>query len=449
MFKSKYIKSFTAGLVLASGLFMSSGSSLAAKDFTDLYSDMSHVNGVNYLNSLNVFDYKTGNKLNGNQGVTRAEAAKVLHNLYGNDIPPERQYNNNFKDVNNNTEFKDSIAWAYESLIMDGDTNGNFNPNKVLTRAQMAKILVNTFLLDTEGAYKFKDVPTNHWAYEYINILGAEGISIGSNGNFMPDSPVTLNQLSTFIHRIIEGAMESGDVADIKTYEEVYQIAVDLYNSKPFKEQEVVVMTKEDMYSKFMQDNLYTNDISEDVKGFVLHGKYLSVVSTKISDNLYKTTIAVTTQNDEQYEQELENKIANAAEYIKSKYDVSTDYKKVVAVNEFLADQMTYGEKVENHKYLPDAWSWSACQDYADALSLILSEMGVQTRYITGNNSKGNGHAWNAVKLDGEWYYTDSTNYDYNNGNSKFLLMTQSELDTYITKIDTDFRATNTPYTNK
>lgn len=449
MFKSKYIKSFTAGLVLASGLFMSSGTSLAAKDFTDLYSDASHVEGVSYLNSLNVFDYKTGNKLNGNQGVTRAEAAKVLHSYYIDTIPPERKYNNNFKDVNNKTAYADSIAWAYESLIMDGDTNGNFNPNKVLTRAQMAKILVNAFLLETEGTYKFKDVPTNHWAYEYINILGAEGYSVGSNGNFMPESPVTLNQLATFMTRIIKISLETGNVADVKTYEEVYQIAVDLYNSKPFKEQEVVVYTKDKVSEQFSQDDFYTRDFSEDVSGYTLSGKYSSVVSTKISDNLYKTTIAITSVNSEQYEQELEKKITNAAEYIKSKYDVSTDYKKVIAVNEFLADELTYGVSMKNSEYLPDGGSM--CQEYADAVSLILSEMGVKTRYLTGKTSSGEGHAWNAVKLDGEWYYTDATGYDAGNGKryNKYLLMTQSELDTYITKINSDFRATNTPYANK
>ena len=196
MFKSKYIKSFTAGLVLASGVFMSAGTGSASKNFTDLYSNPSHTQSVSFLNYLSVFDYKTGNQLNGEQGVTRAEAAKVLYNLYKDAIAPVRKYNNNFKDVNSKTAYADAIAWAYESAILDGDINGNFNPNKVLTRAQMAKILVNAFVLQSNGTYKFNDVTSNHWAYEYINILGSKGISIGSNGNFMPDQQVTLNQLS-------------------------------------------------------------------------------------------------------------------------------------------------------------------------------------------------------------------------------------------------------------
>ena len=447
MFKSKYIKSFTAGLVLASGVFMSSGTSMAAKDFTDLYSNPSHTECLNYLNSLNVFDYKTGNKLNGEQGVTRAEAAKVLHSYYEDTIPPERKYNNNFKDVNSKTAYADSIAWAYESLIMDGDINGNFNPNKVLTRAQMAKILVNAFLLETGGTYKFKDVPANHWAYEYINILGAEGYSIGSNGNFMPDSPVTLNQLSTFMYRIIQTSLETGNVADTKTYEEVYQIAVDLYNTKPFKEQTITVFTKEDMSDKFDQDNFYTDDFSEDVNGYAWHSKYVSVTSKKLSDYIYVTAIKLGTPYGEAYEHQLENKIADAVEYIKSNYDVSTDYKKVVAANEFIADQVSYNDRLKNHKYLPD--DTYQCSQYTDALSLILSELGVQTRHLSGRSAPGEfGHAWNAVKVDGVWYHTDATWYD-GNRNTKYLLMTEDERRADIPIIDSDFRATNTPYANK
>lgn len=207
MFKKNYIKSFTASLALVSGLFVATDSSFATKNFTDVSSSM-YVTEVNYLNSLNVFDYKTGIHFNGNKGVTRAEAAKILHSYCKNSIDLKRTYKNNFKDVNSNTLYRDSIVWAYQSKIMDGDVEGEFNPNKVLTRAEMAKILTNTFLLTTDGTYIFKDVSKNHWAYYYINILGAEGYSVGDGkGNFMPNTQVTLNQLSAFMYRIINSEL--------------------------------------------------------------------------------------------------------------------------------------------------------------------------------------------------------------------------------------------------
>ena len=50
----------------------------------------------------------------------------------------------------------------------------------------------------------------------------------------------------------------------------------------------------------------------------------------------------------------------------------------------------------------------SVCAGYARAYQLLLQEVGIPCFYVTGH-SKGQGHAWNLVQLDGEWYYTDVT----------------------------------------
>ena len=204
MKKNKSLKILMASAILASGVLMASPSTLASKNFTDLNDDPTHAISVNYLNTLDIFDYKSGSKLNGNVGITRAEVSKILHNLYKDEIPPVRTYINNLTDLNSKTPFYEDVIWSYESGIFDGDSTGKFNPNQTLTRAQMAKVLVNTFLLTAEGTSNFNDVSKNHWAYEYINILGSTGISIGDGkGKFLPNNKVTLNQLSTFIYRII------------------------------------------------------------------------------------------------------------------------------------------------------------------------------------------------------------------------------------------------------
>ena len=201
---NKSLKVLLASAVLASGVLMASSTTLAAKNFVDLNVDPSHAQAVIYLNNLDIFDYKSSNKLNGSEGVTRAEVSKILHNLYKDEIPAIRDYKYNLKDVNSKTTFYEDIVWAYESGIFDGDSKGKFNPNQTLTRAQMAKVLVNTFLLTAEGTANFYDVNENHWAYEYIHILGSIGVSNGDGkGNFLPDNIVTLNQLSSFIYRII------------------------------------------------------------------------------------------------------------------------------------------------------------------------------------------------------------------------------------------------------
>lgn len=52
------------------------------------------------------------------------------------------------------------------------------------------------------------------------------------------------------------------------------------------------------------------------------------------------------------------------------------------------------------------------CEGYTAALNLLLNEMGVETRYITGLTYLARGglgyHSWSQVKIDGVWYHLDS-----------------------------------------
>lgn len=57
------------------------------------------------------------------------------------------------------------------------------------------------------------------------------------------------------------------------------------------------------------------------------------------------------------------------------------------------------------------------CSSYAKAACLILSECGIDTLYCSNANID---HAWNAVKIDGQWTYTDYT------GGSEYLILGSS-----------------------
>lgn len=50
----------------------------------------------------------------------------------------------------------------------------------------------------------------------------------------------------------------------------------------------------------------------------------------------------------------------------------------------------------------------AVCEGYAKAFALLLNASGIDNVYVTGS-SKGVGHAWNMVKIDGNWYWYDLT----------------------------------------
>lgn len=61
------------------------------------------------------------------------------------------------------------------------------------------------------------------------------------------------------------------------------------------------------------------------------------------------------------------------------------------------------------------------CQSYALSYKLLCYLCGVEAKVVTGYLDNTLPHAWNAVKLDGEWYQTDCTNNETNCGIPFFL----------------------------
>ncbi|MBE1556478.1 InlB B-repeat-containing protein [Sporosarcina limicola] len=110
-----------------------------------------------------------------------------------------------FSDVPTNHFYYAAITKVYQAGIFDGASNGKFNPDANMTRAQMAKVLVLAFGLESNGtsANLFRDVPSTHWAKDYISTLADNRIALGDNGDFKPDEPVTRAQFVSFIYRAL------------------------------------------------------------------------------------------------------------------------------------------------------------------------------------------------------------------------------------------------------
>ena len=82
--------------------------------------------------------------------------------------------------------------------LMTKDPTGNFNPDRILSRAELASLLVNTFQLDKRQAvmetedFALKDVPSSHWAHRNIQIVLKTGVMNGyRDGMFFPNQRVS------------------------------------------------------------------------------------------------------------------------------------------------------------------------------------------------------------------------------------------------------------------
>lgn len=84
-------------------------------------------------------------------------------------------------------------------------------------------------------------------------------------------------------------------------------------------------------------------------------------------------------------------------------------YEKIKAIHDYIVDHVDYDTSTNlNAPYYALVQGSSACQGYATLMYKMMTEAGISCRVITGT-AKGGLHAWNIVKLKGEWYNIDAT----------------------------------------
>lgn len=95
----------------------------------------------------------------------------------------------------------------------------------------------------------------------------------------------------------------------------------------------------------------------------------------------------------------------------------ASDYEKVKYVFETLIAIADYNPSAQNNQNIISVFlgGETVCQGYACATQYLLHLLGVQCAIITGR-AEGEAHAWNLVRMDGEYYYVDTTW-----GNSRYL----------------------------
>ena len=93
----------------------------------------------------------------------------------------------------------DSLGW------MTGSTSTLFRPDNNLTRAEAATILVRALGLKTEeGSAAFPDT-ASHWAKKEINSVYKAGLMVGdAQGYFNPDKPITREELAVILNRALK-----------------------------------------------------------------------------------------------------------------------------------------------------------------------------------------------------------------------------------------------------
>ncbi|WP_320940562.1 S-layer homology domain-containing protein [Lysinibacillus capsici] len=90
---------------------------------------------------------------------------------------------------------KEAVQSLVDAGVIQGDTNGNFNPLNTVTRAQAAEIFTKALELEADGDVNFSDVKKGAWYYNSIAAVVANGIFEGVSANeFAPNKSLTRSE---------------------------------------------------------------------------------------------------------------------------------------------------------------------------------------------------------------------------------------------------------------
>lgn len=137
-----------------------------------------------------------------------------------------------------------------------------------------------------------------------------------------------------------------------------------------------------------------------------------SFVKYALGDEVKKIVLKGTYIYNQEEKEQREWQIEEAVKVFLASLDMeSTDYEKVKYVYETMIYTTEYDlEAVDNQNicsvFLNHA---SVCQGYAKAVQYLLNHLNIPATLVLGTVENGDGHAWNMVKIENEYYYMDTT----------------------------------------
>ena len=128
-----------------------------------------------------------------------------------------------FYDLDDCTWAKDTILKLFYKGVVNGTSDGRYEPMRTVTREEFVKLLSEAFGFTVDDAQStFSDVPKDRWSYKYISSAVLKGITKGtSETTFEPLRTITreemavmcLNAITAYKDKEIEIDANSADIS--------------------------------------------------------------------------------------------------------------------------------------------------------------------------------------------------------------------------------------------
>ena len=145
-------------------------------------------------------------------GITRAEVATIFFRLLTDETRnADSTKTNSYSDVAAGAWYNHAVSTLSAMGIVKGDSQGKFNPNAPITRAEFAAIAARFDDKANTTAVDFSDI-ASLWAKNEISAAANNGWINGyTDGTFRPNNKITRAEAMTLVNRVLKRLPETAE----------------------------------------------------------------------------------------------------------------------------------------------------------------------------------------------------------------------------------------------
>ena len=175
---------------------------------TDLVSGQWYMQWVPGVIEEGLMNGTSGTAFAPNDNLTRAMMVQILYNMMGR---PSYSAANHFSDVNDSQWYVPAVLWASENGITTGTSASTFEPDKAVTREQLATFICRfapkigiTLPAPGGGAFADDGAIQDYAKDSVYSLVGAGIVSGVGNNSFAPKDTATRAQVAKMIYLLTQ-----------------------------------------------------------------------------------------------------------------------------------------------------------------------------------------------------------------------------------------------------
>ena len=146
------------------------------------------------------------------RSMTRAEVAQMFYGLL---LDKDVDVTVSFTDVDGDAWYATAVNTLASLGLVSGVGDGQFAPDRAITRAEFATIAMGFARTEDGGANRFSDVSRDDWFYDYVTGAAGYGWIDGyPDGTFRPNNTITRAEVTTIVNHMLSRAADEDYVDD-------------------------------------------------------------------------------------------------------------------------------------------------------------------------------------------------------------------------------------------